>query len=124
MAKGGFMCIGYVDSMKMDIDDIVSFAHGYGAETAYIFHDLDACEPHFHFIFMWAKSPLGWDNALCDNCKDRLCIGCKAFNFKRFMIHCGLKAPKKGTSIVYDYNTAVIKDIDSALEYMVHEHEI
>ena len=118
------MCIGYPDSMLSEIPDIIDYAHDFGADTAYIFHDLDDAEPHFHFIFMWRSGVLRWEDSKCKKCENQtICKDCKAFNFVRFMQIHGLKAPKKGTNIIYDYQTSVIKDIDSALDYMVHEHE-
>lgn len=124
MAKGGYMCIGYPDKIELahcTLDSIVHDASKMGAETCYIFHDKDVAEPHYHFIFMWRRSVTVWDDQQCKHteCVNN-CNGCKFFNFIRFMELHGLKAPKKGTSIVFDYATAVIKDIDSALDYMLH----
>lgn len=127
--KGGYMCIGYPDAIETAHASLASIVEDIkitGAETAYIFHNHDIAEPHYHFIFMWKKSILSWDKSpdcLHDGCSIEgvNCAECKHYNFVQFMQMHGLKAPKKHTSILYDYNTSRIKDIDSALAYLLHE---
>lgn len=102
----GYMCIVYPNQLTkrhITIDDVVADICSKGAETVHIFHNLDNCEPHYHIVCMWVKSAMPWDD------------------FVMWMKSKGCKAPKKGTNIAYDLNTAYIKDIDAAISYLLHE---
>lgn len=104
--KAGYMFITYPDRLTaigLTMDDLSADLVTRGAETVYIYHDHDVAVPHYHMIAFWARNPLKWDE------------------FKQWLKDHNCICPRKDSNILYDYETARIKDIDSAVRYLTHE---
>lgn len=122
MAKGGYMCICYPEDLKkagVTVSDLVESIQSFHGECAYILHDKDTCNPHFHFIAMWSKDPMPWDDVVSPKRGILQRLGFKSWMQQHFCI-----APPKHPKSKDDkwcYSVAVIKDIDAALSYLLHE---
>ena len=105
MAKGGYMCIAYPDP-GFSIQSVIDSIEKDGGAVAWILHDKDDCDAHFHILCMWDSSPMPWNDT-----PDRV-------GFLNWMIQHKCKCPKDNEQ--YCREVAVVKDIDSALAYMTH----
>lgn len=105
MAKGGYMCIAYPDP-GFSIQSCADSIEKDGGAVAWILHDKDECKPHYHIICMWESSPKPWIDTP------------KRQGFLSWMKEYHCLSPSKSER--YCKEIAVIKDIDSALAYMIH----
>lgn len=118
MAKGGYFIIGYPpikpDDDPFDIQAVVDSIQASGGEVAYILHDKDVKEdgtlkePHYHILCMWAKSPMKWDDFV-SWMKQNHC-SCPDMEHKG----------KTRDDNKYCKRTAVVRDVDACLAYMLH----
>lgn len=112
MAKGGYFVIGYPDNHDgkpfAEPEKIIAAIQETHGEVAYILHDRDQCNPHYHILIMWAKSPKDWEW------------------FVAFMKQYNLCAPdrkhqgKTREENRYCKREAVVRDVDKCLAYMLH----
>lgn len=112
MAKGGYFIIAYPEDLKrsgLTMDKLVSDIQKLGGEVAYILHDKDIKKPHYHILCAWAKSVPKWE-AFVEWMKNHECSAPD-------LDHKG----KTRDENKYCSRTAIVRDIDQCLEYMLHE---
>lgn len=122
MAKGGYMCISYPMDFpegRNVLREIIDSIEQDGGAVAYILHDRDKFpdgspkREHYHIICYWEKNPMPWNDVLASN------GDIKRTGFNTWMGQHFCKAPDDYGNNSYD--VAVVKDLDAALHYLLHE---
>ena len=112
MAKGAYTVICYQEDLEKSqrcIDDVISSAHLFGAETAYILHDKDQNEDgtlkkaHYHIVLGWETGFPTWSKFV-------------EWQKQNYCSSPGGKPPRK-----YFEPTARVKSIYGIMHYLTHE---